>query len=669
MRRVTGLVLGVLLGAHAAAASPSGVERSRLFLMGQPAGFQEARYSPDGTLQVHFEFNDRGRGPRLDAKVRLNPDGTLAAVDTTGVSYFKSEVNEHFAGEEGRASWKNGAEDESRTLSGPAFYLSLEAPPEETALLARALLLAPERRMTLLPAGEARIEKVTSARVHGASGEQPVVLYALGGLDLAPTYVWLDESQRFFALYSTWQSLVREGYEDALARLGERQEAERRRLAEGRARDLTRWLTTPLAIQNVRLFDPATASVRDDQVVVVDGGRIGAVGTSDAVSIPPGAEILDGQGRFLMPGLWDMHAHYGADYEGLLDIAAGVTTVRDLANDADALAGRILAIEAGREVGPRILKAGFIDGRGPYAGPTKVFADDEAEARAAIEKYAATGYEQIKIYSSIKPELMPVIARFAHAKGLRVSGHVPAFMTAREFVDFGADEIQHINFVVLNFLFEIAKDTRTPLRFTAVAENAATLDLSSPEVRDLLGFLKQRGTVIDPTVSVFEGMFLDRPGRPGPGYAAIVDRMPPTWQRAIRSGTGGLPVQPGLEARYRDSFQRLVDLVGALHRSGVRLVAGTDGIGGLALARELELYVAAGIAPKEVLRIATLGAAEVMKRDREHGRVAPGYVADLLLLDGDPTVNLADIRKVRTVIRGDRVFDSAAVYRALGVKP
>ena len=123
------------------------------------------------------------------------------------------------------------------------------------------------------------------------------------------------------------------------------------------------------------------------------------------------------------------------------------------------------SIEEGREIGPRIIMRGFMDGRGPYAGPTKVFVDTEQEAQTAIDNYAKLGYEGIKIYSSIKPELVPTIIRLAHDKGMRISGHVPAHMTAQQFVELGADELQHINFVFLNFFPEV-KDTRTPARFT-----------------------------------------------------------------------------------------------------------------------------------------------------------------------------------------------------------
>ncbi len=651
-----------------AALAAERIEKSTALLLGQRAGVHEARYADDGSIRAHYEFADRGRGPKLDATYRLAADGTPVSITVTGNDYLKAPVDETFSREGTRVSWKNPAEDESREVEGPAFFVGLNSLPEDGVLLARALLKAPGGKLALLPAGEASIRELATERVRGKAGAREVTLYAISGIGLLPDYLWLDDEQRFFASYSSWMSFVRDGFEDVLPKIGARQEKEEKRLAEARARDLTRTLAKPLLIRNVRVFDPPAGTIVDGRSVLIDKGRIVAIEAA-GFDLPAGAEAFDGGGRLLMPGLWDMHTHYSGGADGPLTLGSGVTTIRDLANSLEDLKGRIDAIESGRDLGPRVIRAGVIDGRGPYAGPIKTLVDTEQEALDAVAMYAATGHEQIKIYSSVKPDLMPVIARAAHAKGLRVSGHVPAFMTARQFVENGADEIQHINMLVLNFHFDKVQDTRTPARFTAVAEHGATLDLGSREVRDLIALLKQRDIVVDPTVGTFEDMFLSRPKRPGPGFAAIVDRFPPAWQRQIRSGSGGLPARADQEALFRDSYRKMVDFVGVLHRSGVRLVAGTDSLAGMTLPRELELYVAAGIPPKDVLRIATFDSAAVMQRDKDYGRVMPGYVSDLILVDGDPTINMADIRKVHTTIRGDRLYDADALFGAVGVKP
>ena len=662
----TGLLF---LAATATAGAADTVEKSKILTMGKESGYSESTYSDDGTVRNHYEYNDRGRGPKLDSVYKVGADGIPTSVEIRGNDYMKGKVDETYTRSGDEVQWKNSAENEKRSVSGASFYLGLDAAPEEYVLLMRALLKAPNQTLKLLPDGEARIEKLATVKVKGKgkAGAKNVSLYAVHGVSLTPAYTWLDDEQRFFADAGSWFATVREGYEEALPTLSKRQEAEEQRLAQTRAKALTTLLTRPLAITNARVFDPIVASVVDGATVVVDKGRIVAVGKDAAV--PAGAETLDAQGKFLMPGLWDMHVHFAGEANGALYLASGITSVRDLANDPDKLAARIKAIEAGTDIGPRIIKAGIIDGPGPFAGPTKALADNEAQAQAIVDEYARTGYEQIKIYSSIKPELMPAIARMAHAKGLRVSGHVPAFMTARQFVENGADEIQHANMLMLNFLFDKVQDTRSPARFVAIGEYGAGIDLSSPEVRDFVDLLKRKDIVLDPTLCTFEDMFLGRPGLPGPGYDAIIDRLPVTWQRSVRSGAGGLPIKPGQEALYRKGYQKMIDFVGLLYRSGVRIVPGTDGLAGLTLPRELELYVAAGIPPKDVLRLATVESAKVMKRDDHLGRVASGYVADLILIDGDPTLNIGDVRKVRTVIRGDRRYDSAALYRAVQIKP
>ncbi|WP_093525469.1 amidohydrolase family protein [Stigmatella erecta] len=653
------------LGWDAAAAT----ERSAVLILGKAAGYQQVEYLPEGQVKVHYEYNDRGRGPVLDRTYTVTANGTVAASEGQGVDYLKAPVQERYTVQGTSHTWKNAAEEGQRDLKGPAFYLSLHGVPEETVLLVRAALKAPGQRLALLPSGEVHVQAIGTHTLQGTAGKRKVRLYALSGIDLVPAYVWLDENQRFFASGSSWSLLVREGFENTRDQLLQLQDAEEGRLAQARAQQLTTKLDRPLAITHARVFDPGTLAVEEDQTVLVEQGRITAVGPSAKLPVPKGARTLDAQGRFLMPGLWDMHAHINRGADGPLAIAAGITTVRDLANDEQALASLISSIEAGQDIGPRVIKAGFMDGRSPYSGPTKVFVDDEAEARAAIDHYAANGFEQIKVYSSTKPELVQVIARLAHAKGLRVSGHVPAFMTAQQFIEAGADELQHINFLALNFLFDRVQDTRTPARFIAVGENAASLELSSPAVRGFITLLRERNVVVDPTVSIFDDMFHNHPGHWNEGASTVLARVPPTWQRWLRSGAGGLPDVPKRPELYRDSFLRLVEFVGLLHRSGVHIVAGTDNVSGLFLPRELELYVAAGIPPKEVLRIATLGNAEVMKRDKTFGRVLPGYTADLILIEGDPTLLMSDVRKVRHVVRGDRLYESAALFRSMGITP
>ncbi len=398
--------------------------------------------------------------------------------------------------------------------------------------------------------------------------------------------------------------------------------------------------------------------------MIVEGRRITAVGREGEVAIPAGAEVVEAQGKVLLPGLWDLHTHLNGVF-GPLNVAAGVTTVRDLGNDVETLAELAREFEAGEAVGPRVLRAGILDGPGPYAAPTPVLVDNEKDALAWVDRYADLGYVQVKLYSSLDPQLVPAIVKRAHERGLRVSGHIPNGMTAEQAVRAGFDEIQHVNFLFLNFLPGV--DTRTPARFLEVGEHAAELDLASPPVRAFLALLKERGTVIDPTMAIYEDMFTARVGEVSPTFAAVADRMPPQVQRGFRDG--GLHPPAGKAARYAESFQKALSLVKALRDAGITVVAGTDFLPGFTLHRELELYVQAGIPAAEVLSLATLGAARVMHREGDLGSIEPGKLADLILIDGDPVARISDVRRVTLTVKDGLIYDPAAVYAAVGVKP
>jgi hypothetical protein len=360
-----------------------------------------------------------------------------------------------------------------------------------------------------------------------------------------------------------------------------------------------------------------------------------------------------------------MHAHV-SDNDGLLNLAAGVTTVRDLANDTDSLLARRQRIIDGKEIGTRIVLAGIIDGRGPYQGPTKVLVSTEAEARAAVDHYKRLGYVQIKIYSSVPPAIVPAIIDEAHKNGLRVSGHIPAEMTAAQCVELGYDEIQHINFLILNF-FPNVKDTNTSTRLTAPAKLGAGLDLTSPQVQSFIKLLEEHHTKLDLTLSIFEDMYLNRAGHIPVGDQSIASRLPAQVRRNLL--LTGLTPPSGMDETYRRSFAKMLEFAGLLYRSGIPIEAGTDSMAGFALHRELELDVQAGIPPSQVLENATLNAARIMSLDKDLGSITPGKLADLVLVDGDPTTNISDIRKTVLTVKDGVLYRPAELYAELGVTP
>jgi cytosine/adenosine deaminase-related metal-dependent hydrolase len=653
--RIRLLALLALILAACAHTTPPPMQ-TRAFIMGGHRAGTETVITSGNTRTIDFEFNDRGRGPKTHTVMTTDVHSVTASLKTDGNDYFKVPVAETFA----NGAWSNGAESGKGT-SG--FFVSMYGPPEETGVLARALLAAPNQRLALLPAGEASIRRVGELNVSAGGKTQRVICYEIGGLGFTPSPVWLDDRKELFASASSWSSIIADGWDSVIPQLLEAQDKWRDAAVAQTAARLTHAPAGGgIVITNARLFDPVSMTTMPNTTIVIRGNRIESVGAG--IAAPEGLERIDAQGRTVIPGLWDMHTHNSAD-DGLLDIANGITSVRDLANDTDFLLDLRKKWDSGAAIGPRIVMAGIIDGPGKFAGPTKVLVDNEEQARAAVDNYAKLGYEQIKIYSSVKPELVPVIARRAHERGLRVSGHVPAFMRAEDAVRDGYDEIQHTNFLFLNFWPDI-QDTRTPIRFTSVAERAALLDLQSPPVQSFLNLLREKKIVIDPTVSIFEGMFTSRKGTMSPSYAMVADRLPPQVRRGYLAG--GLAVPEGMDQRYRDSFRNVLAMVKALYDNHIPIVAGTDALAGFSLHRELELYVQAGIPPAAVLRIATLGAASVMKHDDQLGSIVPGKLADLDIVDGDPSTNISDVRRVVTVIKDGKVYDAKMVAAEIGVR-
>ena len=628
----------------------------------------QLRQWPDtgGTTTTSFSYNDRGRGPALIQTIKLDKAGIPVAMQLAGTDYLHGAVRESLQPGPGPlVTWRND-NAAGRVTPGSAYYLPLEYGPGDVATLARALVLSKAKTVTLLPEGQARLTVGTARTVNGGSATMRVTPYEITGLGLTPETIWLDGGHRLFASGNTWMMVVRRGFESAVPTLVAAQTVASQARTVALARRLARRPRGPVAFVHVNLFDAAAKKMLPSRTVVVTGDRVIASGADGSVTIPSDAEVIDGSGKSLLPGLWDMHVHVQDD-DGLMHLAAGVTTVRDLANDTDELLERRKRFDEGTLLGPRIIMAGFIDGPGPFAGPTKVLVSTRDAAKAAVDAYADRGYEQIKVYSSLDPQLFSTIVRTAHQRGLRVSGHVPFGMTAEQMVRAGADELQHANFLFLNFLTDKTIDTRTPARFTEVAKRAGAIDVRSDRVVRFIQLLKERNVAVDPTLNVFETMFTYRDGVLNDATLPVALRMPPFVRRGLLAG--GLPVTPVLQPAYRESFINMERLVRRLHEAGVPIVAGTDAMAGFSLHRELELYSEANIPNLDILYIATLGAAKVMKREAERGSLEVGRVADLVLVDGDPSQRMRDLRRMELVMKGGVIYLPDSLYAAVGVKP
>ena len=284
----------------------------------------------------------------------LGPGGIPRLIETDGHDYLKNKVRERFAIVEGKASWQNSAEKGTGALSSgkSAFYLSFDGVPAEMGLLAQALLAAPGRTLAILPGGKAAIDRVGTLEVKSDGKVRSVTQYEIAGLSYTPMPIWLDDDGALFAEGSDWSMVIREGWESAAKALLVEQSRRSDAMKARWAQTLARQPKGELVFTHCRLFDAPAAPTSPNTTIVVSANRIARVGPDGGVSIPANAEVIDATGKTILPGLWDMHVHLGFETDGLLHLAAGVTSVRDMANDIDKLQEARLSFGNGTRSAP-----------------------------------------------------------------------------------------------------------------------------------------------------------------------------------------------------------------------------------------------------------------------------------------------------------------------------
>jgi imidazolonepropionase-like amidohydrolase len=348
-----------------------------------------------------------------------------------------------------------------------------------------------------------------------------------------------------------------------------------------------------------------------------------------------------------------MHAHLYQTEFGPTYLAAGITSARDVGNDIETATALRDAAKEKRGLGPRLLLAGYIDGKNE--GKTfDVQVETAEEAQAAVRRYKNAGYEQIKIRDAVKLETLKAICAEAHRLGMTVTGHVPEGLNAYQAVEAGMDQISHLSYVETAF-------------FPKLEHNGleGSINLNGRNTVKALKFFKDHGTVVDATDAVIELML--RPMNvPIESFEPGLSKVPA--ELTVQINKKGESAAQGEALRM--VMDVLLKITGALHRAGVPIVAGTDvGVPGHTLHRELELYVKAGFTPLEAIQAATIVPARVMKLDQEVGTIESGKRADLLIVDANPLDNISNIRKGRFVVTQGRLFDCAKLWESVGFKP
>ena len=635
---------------------------------GKQAGGQTVVHGDDGVTRVDFIFKDNGRGPELKEEYVLAADGTFATYSVKGTSTFGAPVDESFRVENSVAIWKSTADAGEQTLVEGAAYSPLGGSPQSLSVAFSALSRRADGKLPLIPSGTLSMRAVTEIEVVKGDEKRKVQLVMLTGVGLTPTFFWATtgpQPRMFASIFPGYLQLIEDGWQangDALETRQKQAEAD----ALG---DLQKRLSHPLSgttlIRNARVFDSENATLGAASDVLIANGRI--------VSISGGGQenaradrVIDAGGRVLLPGLFDMHGHI-SEWQGGLHLAAGVTTVRDMGNDNKTLQQLMTDERNGRRLSPSIVAAGFLEGESPMSARNGFVISDLAGAKKAVDWYAKNGYPQIKIYNSFPKDILRDTVSYAHSRDMRVSGHIPVFLRAQDALDAGYDEIQHINQVLLNFLVEDTTDTRTLERFYLPAKRIADMNFDAKPVQDLIARLSRDQIAIDPTLTAFD-FIRHRAGEMSPAYAAVADHMPPDVLRGFRVAEFDIP-DDATHARYNKSYDKMVEFVGRMYKAGVPILAGTDGFAGFTLQRELELYVKAGMTPAQALQVATWTGAKYARVLEDRGSIAVGKRADLVLVDGDPTTDIADIRKIALVIKNGTAYYPSDVYESLGIKP
>ncbi len=611
-------------------------------------------------VDVDWRVDDNGRGPKIREHIVLGPKGLPVSRAIEGTSTFGAPVKETFAVADGRARWTS-LDDQGEAPAGDALYIDNRGSPWSLLHYVRVLLASKALTRAALPSGSLRLQKLNEVTI--GPSRQKVQAYALWGTSIGSPTLLLVRGTTLVASVTPYAVLTLEEHAGRFAELSGVARDLNAELLRDLARRLTHRPDGPVWITHARLFDPVSGTASTGQNVVLYRDRI--VGLR-ADPPPAGATVIDAQGGTLLPGLIDSHAHTG-DWDGLLDIASGVTQVRDPGNDNTSLLTLMPRFDSGELIGPRVFASGFLEGKSPFSASGGFTVTTPEEAVDRVRWYADHGFWGIKIYNSMPPAFVKPMAEEAHRLGLHVSGHVPAFMTSEQAIRDGYDEINHINQLVLMFVLRPGEDPRTPVRFTVIGERLADLDLQGPEFRRLVNLMRERRTTLEPTMATFAPLFVGRPGKGSPTDAPWIDHVPAPVQRDRR--TLVLDVKPEQYARYDASWKKLEQILVTLHREGIPLVPGTDELAGLVLHGELESWVTAGLAPVDALRAATLGGARFLGREAELGTIAVGKRANLYLVEGDPLTDIHAIRKGRLAVKDGALFYPDEIDTALQITP
>lgn len=644
---MTTIALAIVLGASSFQAQPAVDSGTVLVsLIERPVGRESYELKVDGqgfAFSGELDLTERNGRLQVSSLLRTGADLTPQHFTAKGKSYRFVNVDTEVNVAGGVAEVKNLGVA-SRTELPKQFFTATGYAP----LAARALLIRYWDRhgkpphLAVVPGSptrDVRIEYRGEDSVRKSGNLVKMRRYSVDGIVWGRETVWLDEADRFAAIVSRIHILPIEGIRDdlkaALPLLQAASIQDRMSDLEGEMKAIAPVADKSFALVGAKLIDGTGRPPIDDATIIVQDGRIAAAGPRSSTAVPSGMKVMNVRGTTIVPGLWDMHAH-AANIEWLpAYLGAGVTTIRDMGGEQAYLTALRDTVASGRGLGPRVLLAGLVDGDAPAAFGATVAATAD-QGRAVVDRYRAAGFQQMKLYSLLQPEVVAAINARAHEVGMTVTGHVPTSLGTTRAVEAGMDHVAHL-----------------PING----------DPASPQNKELIALLAKRKTVVDPTLPWNE-LLGHAPETTiesfEPGFARANPALAMNY-RSVKNDTDAATAK----RRVRDSEA----MVKALFDAGVPIVAGTDGgLPGYSLLRSLELYVEAGLTPMQAIESATRVPAKAMGMEAEVGTVEAGKRADLIVLTADPLAAISNIRRLKWVIANGRALDPAPLWRSAGFR-
>jgi imidazolonepropionase-like amidohydrolase len=425
----------------------------------------------------------------------------------------------------------------------------------------------------------------------------------------------------------------------------------------------------PLVFTHVTIIDATGAPAQPEMSIVVAGGRIIALGRIGKLRIPKDAEIVNARGKFLIPGLWDMHIHSGGYENGRKYlprlIANGITGIRDMGTPLDEILQLRKEVDEGKILGPRMVIAGpLVQGPLPFKMPVIISVNNEAEARQAVSSLKERGVDFIKVQDALPRDLYFAIAAEAKRQGIAFAGHTPPLISALEASNAGQRSIEHLGGRFYGLLL-------------ACSGREAEL---TGKVRVIVnGVMKALNEKKEPDDSA-----IFRSGLTKPLFESFSDQKAVALLSAfLKNRTWQVPTLVGQplrqainerkdlseeDVRYgKKLLQKQLDLVKAMQRAGVKIMAGTDFPPEKSrLSEELSLFVEAGLRPMEALQSATRNPAAFLGRLDSLGTIERGKIADLVLLDANPLEDISNVQKINSVVFGGKLIPKSSLETMRG---